>query len=884
MDGKTAGEDEILDLSKKSIERKRKREIDILSANVKQDTSNGFVGRVLRSRTLAMTDGEKQVIEMEIDNVEEKDEGEMQVSRKRKTMKGRRGRPPKNKYGDCELSFGENDDKVTGHKTVDEGIKGTGRGRKKVNGRVGRPPKVKDRIPGIVLKKDDKVDETYNGRTGRGRKKVKGQVGRPPKVKDGISGIVLKKDDKITGQKTADESNKGTGRGRKKVKGRVGRPPKMNDGASEIVLKKKKGMRVKDKGIGTNGFKKDGDHAKTGVCGRGKRIKVDPDDLGKRMKEDSGKEVFTEGKENGRREEKQIVRDQIDSMLKKAGWTIQSRQRQSKDYQDAVYVDREGRTYWSVTLAYRKLKERIDGGNADDKDVSAFSLIPEEVFSMLFRITEKGKKGKKAKVIKEGAGKTNKGITTKESSKSKSLGRVNKSRLNRGKRRTLWARRPGEGSDSDNDELYKGKRSLLSWMIDLGAVPPSGKVSYKGGKCTELMLEGKITRDGICCNCCNKMHTIWDFESHAGSGLHKPFKNIYLESGVSLQQCLMDSWTKHSATDQTEFVSVHMNGDDPNDDICNICADGGDLMCCDACPSAFHNVCLGIEKVPSGDWICVCCSCKFCGVAGKITSKIDEDHNSVVSELFMCHLCEQKFHLPCIGGKDASHIDYHNPSFCGPECQKIFDSLQVLLGVIHELEGGYSYTILQHRDASSNDDSSVVESNSKLALAFSVMDECFLPIIDHQCGKNIIHNIVYSSGSNLRRLNYSGFCTVILEKGDEIVAAASIRIHGSQLAEMPFIGTRLRYRRQGMCSRLLKAIETVLGSLGVEKLVIPAISELNETWKKVFHFVTLEESKRREMTLMNIVAFPGIDMLQKPLQKRAIQDEPTEDIKGQVEN
>lgn len=137
------------------------------------------------------------------------------------------------------------------------------------------------------------------------------------------------------------------------------------------------------------------------------------------------------------------------------------------------------------------------------------------------------------------------------------------------------------------------------------------------------MLEGKITGDGICCNCCNKMHTIRDFESHAGSGLHKPSKNIYLESVVSDLQCLMDSWSNHSATDQIEFVSVDMNGDDPSDDICsNVCADGGDLMCCNAYPSAFHNVCLGIEKVPSGDWICACCSCKLCGVAGKITSKI----------------------------------------------------------------------------------------------------------------------------------------------------------------------------------------------------------------------------------------------------------------------
>nr|KYP61788.1 Chromodomain-helicase-DNA-binding protein 4 [Cajanus cajan] len=533
-----------------------------------------------------------------------------------------------------------------------------------------------------------------------------------------------------------------------------------------------------------------------------------------------------EGKiKRGSGTEKQKLRERIREMLLSSGWTIDYRPRRNRDYLDAVYINPSGTAYWSIIKAYDALQKQLN----DDAN----------------------------EAMRKGDKKSSFGCDPYiHGRKSKKHGRC-----------TLLVRSSDKGLNSEADGFvpYMGKRTVLSWLIDSGSVELSQKVQYRRRK--KVLLEGWITRDGIHCGCCSKILTVSKFELHAGSKLPQPYQNIYLESGVSLLQCQIDAWNRQEHSEKIGFHSVDIDGDDPNDDTCGICGDGGDLICCDGCPSTFHQRCLDIQMLPPGEWHCPNCTCKFCGIASGTSDK-DE---ATVYVLRTCNLCEKKYHDSCTKEIDTLPDNFNTSSlsFCGKECKELSEHLKKYLGAKHELEAGFSWSLIHRTD----DDSEAacrgithrVECNSKLAIALTVMDECFLPVIDRRSGINLIRNVLYNCGSNFSRLSYSGFYTAILERGDEIVAAASIRFHGTMIAEMPFIGTRHIYRRQGMCRRLFSAIESALCSLKVEKLVIPAIAELTHTWTTIFGFTHLDESLRQEMKSLNMMAFPGIDMLQKAI-------------------
>ncbi|KAM8924242.1 chromodomain-helicase-DNA-binding protein 4 [Pelodytes ibericus] len=57
-------------------------------------------------------------------------------------------------------------------------------------------------------------------------------------------------------------------------------------------------------------------------------------------------------------------------------------------------------------------------------------------------------------------------------------------------------------------------------------------------------------------------------------------------------------------------------GGDPEEEdhhmeFCRVCKDGGELLCCDTCPSSYHIHCLNppLPEIPNGEWLCPRCTC-----------------------------------------------------------------------------------------------------------------------------------------------------------------------------------------------------------------------------------------------------------------------------------
>ncbi|CAJ1941953.1 unnamed protein product [Sphenostylis stenocarpa] len=437
--------------------------------------------------------------------------------------------------------------------------------------------------------------------------------------------------------------------------------------------------------------------------------------------------------------------------------------------------------------------------------------------------------------------------------------------------------------------------TILSWLIDNKMVLPRSNIYYyneqEGYYAASTMAMGRISRNGIKCSCCHLIHGIVGFESHvSGGNTCIPAANVFLKDGKSLLECQIEIMQKHMRKEAGENSGSNFFLAD-NDFVCSICLFGGELILCDQCPSSFHQRCLGLEDIPDGEWHCPQCRCRICG-----QSKVEGDDDG---HALTCVQCQLKYHVKCLENEGVDTSGCPENWFCGRSCERIHDSLHQLLGrPVSVGVDNLTWTLVKFIKPDTDDrgrvrgGSLMAENYSKLNLALSVMHECFEPSISTL---NFYEDVIFSRRSKLNRLNFQGFYTVLLEKNEEVVCVALVRIHGAKVAEVPLVGTRLHFRRHGFCHILMSGLEqnnnlvlqneamveddqivkhaftsqlpleNLLMQLGVERVVLPSISSTLKTWTGSFGFSKMADFEKSQFMDYIFLDFENSIMCQKLL-------------------
>ena len=91
------------------------------------------------------------------------------------------------------------------------------------------------------------------------------------------------------------------------------------------------------------------------------------------------------------------------------------------------------------------------------------------------------------------------------------------------------------------------------------------------------------------------------------------------DDGESGDDHLSPSPSDNEEDEDEEYMEdegVREDSEGEHADFCHVCKDGGELLCCDKCPLAYHLECTfpPIKKIPNGDWWCQKCTVSTCSV------------------------------------------------------------------------------------------------------------------------------------------------------------------------------------------------------------------------------------------------------------------------------
>ncbi|XP_073144527.1 uncharacterized protein [Henckelia pumila] len=428
----------------------------------------------------------------------------------------------------------------------------------------------------------------------------------------------------------------------------------------------------------------------------------------------------------------------------------------------------------------------------------------------------------------------------------------------------------------------------------------------------EKKLEGYKEKGGIFCFCCNKVVSPSQFEAHAGfASRRKPYDNIYTPDGASLHEVSLG------------LSALRKSSSKGNDDLCSICEYGGQLLCCDNCPRAFHAGCIRQPSIPQEKWYCKYCENMFqkanaaklnanaiaAGrVAGvdpleeikqrciRIVGILEADvggcalcrgHDFSAAEfndstVIICDQCEKEYHVGCLREHKIDDLKElpENEWFCCTECLTTNSTLQKLIsdgeqmlpqpfldivrmkceekGLENASDLDIKWRVLSGKTASE-------DTRGWLSAAVNIFHDRFDPIADSSTGRrDLIPDLVY--GRQFKDQDLCGMHCAILIVNSEVVSAATFRVFGQEVAELPLVATSINSQGKGYFQSLFFCIETLLKSLNVKDLVLPSADEAEPLWKERFGFEKIGREQLDQYTKSyQLLIFQGTSVLHKSI-------------------
>ena len=177
----------------------------------------------------------------------------------------------------------------------------------------------------------------------------------------------------------------------------------------------------------------------------------------------------------------------------------------------------------------------------------------------------------------------------------------------------IWSRSLAENAASQGESIDQYMNSLKPFQKAHGMMTlhesnykvSEAKQKFQSEKQTsDTMIQDKTLLEGEPLSQNERVAFIEAIDEH-----DKKWQRIAKAVSTTPCRCLIHYYSKYKWGDERERYlekksQWELSG---HSDYCEVCDDGGDLILCDGCPSAYHIHCLKLSDIPEGTWYCPEC-------------------------------------------------------------------------------------------------------------------------------------------------------------------------------------------------------------------------------------------------------------------------------------